>query len=155
MHLYQLLLLLALMTIQYTVARSQTDKCHKQYTLYHGTITEFQAYKQHHGINCNIYVWQGSPNLDQHTPTSHRNDTNNRSAILPHVFSAFLDLPVLDTEASIQSFFAMNKNEDTLMQSQMLRTTDSADFIATQIPEICCLEKMRVFQYCNITDLPP
>jgi hypothetical protein len=49
----------------------------------------------------------------------------------------------------------MNKKEDTLTQSQMLRTTDSADFIATQIPEICCLEKMKVFQYCNITDLPP
>jgi hypothetical protein len=73
---------------------------------------------------------------------------------LPHTFSVFADLPVLYTEATIRSFLAMNNKDDTLTQSQMLRVPDSEKFIAAQIPEIRGLEKMAVFQYKGIRELP-
>jgi hypothetical protein len=37
----------------------------------------------------------------------------------------------------------------------MLCATDSNDLIAAQIPETLDLEKMQIFQYCDIKDLPP
>jgi hypothetical protein len=48
----------------------------------------------------------------------------------------------------------MNNKEDTLTQSQMLKTSDHNHFIA-QIPEIRGLEKMELFQYKGIHELPP
>jgi hypothetical protein len=73
----------------------------------------------------------------------------------PHIFSAFCNLPVLYTEASIQCFLVMNNKEDMLTQSQMLKTPDCDSFIVAQVPEIRGLEKLQVFQYQNIRDLPP
>jgi hypothetical protein len=37
----------------------------------------------------------------------------------------------------------------------MLHTSDSADFIVAQVPEIRGLERMQVFQYKAMQDLPP
>jgi hypothetical protein len=37
----------------------------------------------------------------------------------------------------------------------MLRALDSTEFLKVQPPEIQGLEKMNVFQYCPISELPP
>jgi hypothetical protein len=50
---------------------------------------------------------------------------------------------------------AMDNKEDTLMQSQILKTPDKTQFLEAQLPEIRGLEKMGVFQYQHISDLPP
>ncbi len=131
------------------VSVDNSAKFRAQYAIYHGT-TDFRIYKQQRGINGNIYV--ACPNNQHSLMHSAAPDMDQK---LPHVFSTFIDLPVLYTEASIQSFLAMNNKEDTLTQSQMLRSADSQDFIAAQIPEIRGLEKMQVFQYKNISELPP
>lgn len=49
----------------------------------------------------------------------------------------------------------MDNKEDTLTQGQMLHAADSSAFIQAQTPEIRGLEKMNVFQYCSISELPP
>jgi hypothetical protein len=49
----------------------------------------------------------------------------------------------------------MNNKEDTLTQSQILKTSDAASFVAAQTPEICGLEKMNVFEYLHFSKLPP
>jgi hypothetical protein len=79
----------------------------------------------------------------------------NTSTKFTTVFSSFIDLPILYTEASIQAFLAMDNKEDTLTQSQMLKTDDKGAFIAAQLPEIRGLEKMNVFEYKDIHTLPP
>jgi hypothetical protein len=48
----------------------------------------------------------------------------------------------------------MNNKDDTLTQSQMLKATDSSNFINAQVPEIRGLEKMNVFDYKSIDTLP-
>jgi hypothetical protein len=74
---------------------------------------------------------------------------------MPHVFSAFYDLPIVHAESTVTSFLAMNNKEDTLTQSQMLKAMDNPKFIAAQLPEIRGLEKMNVFEYKPINTLPP
>ena len=49
----------------------------------------------------------------------------------------------------------MNNKEDTLTHSQMLHTSDSSDFIQAQLPEVCGLEKMELFAYKLVSELPP
>jgi hypothetical protein len=97
----------------------QQPKAHSQYIAYHGSL-DFRAYKQRKGINGNIYIAkEDNPlaDLPYHESTSH--DIASTGS-LPCLFSEFVDLPVLYTEASIQSFLVMNNQEDTLTQSQML-----------------------------------
>jgi hypothetical protein len=129
-------------------------KAHSQYITYHGSL-DFRAYKQLKGINGNIYIAK-EDNLpaDMHYHESTNHDIASTGS-LPRLFSEFVDLPVLYTEASIQSFLAMNNQEDTLTQSQMLQTSDHNHFIAAQIPEIRVLEEMGVFQYKKLHELPP
>ncbi len=132
----------------------QTPKAHSQYTAYLGS-SDFCAYKQQKGINGHIYIQKDVRAMDMnHIPVRSDKDVAP-SRDYPHIFSAFCDLPVLYTEASIQCFLVMNNKEDTLTQSQMLKTPDRDSFIAAQIPEIRGLEKLQVFQYQNIRDLPP
>jgi hypothetical protein len=128
-----------------------SQKAHSQYIAYHGS-SNFRAYKQQKRMHGHIYILkENQPQATMHIPPN----SDENDDIMPHIFSAFTNLPVLYTETSIQSFLAMNKKEDTLTQSQMLRTTNHARFIEAQIPEIRGLEKMDVFQYKNIQDLPP
>jgi hypothetical protein len=71
-----------------------------------------------------------------------------------HVFSTFIEIPIIYTESGIQALLAMDNKNDTLKQSQMSKASDSTTFIASQIPEIRGLEKMDVFQYLPISALP-
>lgn len=73
----------------------------------------------------------------------------------PHVFSTYIDLPVVYTDTTLFSFLAMSNNKDTLTQSQMLKAHDQDQFITSQIPEIRRLETMQVFEYCPMHALPP
>lgn len=72
-----------------------------------------------------------------------------------HAFSVFMDLLYIPSEPTIQSFLAMNDKEDTLTHSQMLHTSDSADFIQAQLLEVCGLENMDLFTYKQMTELSP
>jgi hypothetical protein len=102
------------------VSAKQNDKARSQYAIYQGS-TEFSAYKQQHGINGNIYVAK-SATINENEAPSVTSDINlEAQTIYPHVFSTFMDLPVLYTETSIQAFLATNNKDDTLTQSQMLR----------------------------------
>jgi hypothetical protein len=103
-------------------------------------------------INGNIYILS-APIVNHNTYKDER--LANSSMQYPTAFSTFFDLPILYTEASIQMFLAMDNKEDTLTQSQMLKTDDKDAFIAAQIPEIRGLEKMGVFDYKAIHNLPP
>lgn len=93
------------------------SKVHSQYTVYHGTM-DFKAYKIQRGITNNIYVAKTPPPFQ--LPLAHAKTTCTQSGFFPHIFSSFLDLPVLYTEAAIQAFLVMDNKEDTLTQSQML-----------------------------------
>jgi hypothetical protein len=75
--------------------------------------------------------------------------------VAPHVFSTYVDLPVIYTESTLYAYLASNNKEDTLTQSQMLKASDTDQFLASQIPEICGLETMGVFKYKPIHTLPP
>jgi hypothetical protein len=127
--------------------------CPGPYQVYHGS-TDFRAYKQQKGILGNIYVLHApiGPILPH---TDKRSNTNGCLPILPHVFSSFYDLPTQFTDNSLHTFMALNNKEDTLTQSQMLKTSDSSDFIKAQTSEIRGLEKMNVFDYKHIDTLPP
>ncbi len=134
--------------------RVQTPKVHSQYTAYLGS-SDFHAYKQQKGVNGHIYIKKAVCVMDVKPITAQSDNDAAPKGDSPHIFSAFCDLLVLYTEASIQCFLAMNNKDDTLTQSQMLKTPDRDSFIAAQIPEIRGLEKLKVFQYHNIQDLPP
>jgi hypothetical protein len=73
----------------------------------------------------------------------------------PHIFSSYIDLPIEYIDTAIHTYLALNNKDDTLTQSQMLKTQDSEDFISLQISEIRGLEKLHVFDYHPITNLPP
>jgi hypothetical protein len=53
------------------------------------------------------------------------------------------------------AFPALDIDNDSLTQSNMLRAPDTADFIAAQIPEIQGLHQQGVFSYHPIAELPP
>jgi hypothetical protein len=122
-----------------------------KYAIYYGT-SSYQTFKKQRCINGNIYILS-APIVNHNTYRQESSSTI--STTLPTAFSSFFDLPILYTEASIQTFLAMDNKEDTLTQSQMLKTTDNEAFIAAQIPEIRGLEKMNVFDYKDIQTLPP
>jgi hypothetical protein len=111
----------------------------------------FTSMKRLKGINNNQYIFQPKPHPSPHEGTC---NTSTPDPTLSHTFSTFSDLPVLYTESSIQSFLAVDNKEDTLIQGQMLHAADSAEFFKVQTPEICGLEKMGVFQYCSMSNLP-
>jgi hypothetical protein len=120
------------------------------YELYLRT-TDFQNFKRAHGIEGNIYVLH-APVLHHHTlPHTETNPDITQIS----TFSAFYDLPFIPTEHTIQSYLAMDNKDDTLTQSQMLRTTDKTSFLAAQTPEIRGLEHMDVFSYKPMSDLTP
>jgi hypothetical protein len=129
-------------------------KAHLQYVIYYGT-TDFRAYKQQKGINGNVYVIKDPPLRNDTTAAAIADEGSEKNGPFNHIFSAFFDLPILYTEGSIQSFLAMNNKDDTLTQSQMLRTSDSGHFVTAQINEIRGLEKLHVFECKTIHDLPP
>jgi hypothetical protein len=74
---------------------------------------------------------------------------NRKSSLL------FLIYLFISEHESIQAYLTLNNKEDTLTQSQMLKTTDANLFIKAQTPEIRGLEKMGVFKYSPIHTLPP
>jgi hypothetical protein len=67
-----------------------------------------------------VCVIKNSPHHDISWDTTTAAELQTDTGLFTHNFSAFIDLPVLYTEATIQSFLAMNNKEDTLTQSQML-----------------------------------
>lgn len=75
--------------------------------------------------------------------------------VYPSIFSTYYDLPTIHTGSTIHAFLTLDNKEDTLTQSQMLKATDSQQFITVQLPEIRVLEKMDVFKYLPIDCLPP
>jgi hypothetical protein len=128
-----------------------TSNTRPQYHIYNCEST-FTSMKRLKGINNNLYIWQTSSQPFTSQFLRHRPPSD---PTLSHTFGDFSDLPVLYTESSIQSFLAVDNKEDTLTQGQMLRAHDRADFIKAQVPELRGLEKMQVFQYCSMTELPP
>lgn len=120
-----------------------------QYNIFHGS-TSFQSAKRQKGLDGNIYV-PPSTNIGN---TTSQTDLRSLPNIMPHVLATFYDLPVVPSELTLSAFMALNNKDDTLTQSQMLKTTDSPDFIAAQAPEIRGLEKMNVFDYQTIETLP-
>jgi hypothetical protein len=140
-------------TILSAVPATSFPKPHSQYVAHQGSIN-FRAYKLQKGINGNVYVIKDSPIKHEVPPPESAANIQADIDPLNHVFSAFIDLPVLYTEASIQGFLAMNNKEDTLTQSQMLRSPDSEQFIAAQLNKIRGLENMNVFEYKDIRELP-
>jgi hypothetical protein len=103
------------------------------------------------GIDGTIYVLHAS--ALPYNPISHKETFSD----IPRLgtLSEFHDLPFIPTESTIQAYMAMDNKEDTLTQSQMLKTPDKTQFLEAQLPEIRGLEKMGVFQYQHISDLPP
>jgi hypothetical protein len=133
---------------------TQTLSSHKpQYNIYHGS-TDFRAYKQQKGIHGHIYILQAStiPNSVTSSPEKSSDDIPH---LFPHVFSAYSNLPTVFTDTTISSFLALNNKEDTLTQSQMLKSSDSSQFIQAQVSEIRGLERMHVFDYKTMDSLPP
>lgn len=126
----------------------QVGRC--QYNIFTGSPS-FCSYKKQKGIDGQIYILNAATSISPH---SQNKPTNNVPQILPHVFSAFYDLPIIHSESTIQSFLAMNNKDDTLTQSQMLKTPDKVKFISAQMPEIKGLEDMGVFHYKAMSELP-
>jgi transposase InsO family protein len=121
-----------------------------QYCIYKGSLS-FQQTQAALGLACNVY--HAHPNNIK--DSSRCESQPNPIPTAPHVFSTYIDLPVVYTESSLSAYLALNNKEDTLTQSQMLRTQDMEKFISSQIPEIRGLEAMGVFAYKTIETLPP
>jgi hypothetical protein len=73
-------------------------------------------------------------------PLTHPKQTSFLFETADDIFYTF---PILDNKA------------DTLMQSQMLKASASAAFIASQPKEILGLQKLRVFDIKHIAERPP
>jgi len=120
-----------------------------QYCIYKGSLS-FQQTQAALGLACNVY--HVHPN---NIKTSSQYESQlNPLPTAPHIFSTYIDLPVVYTESSLSAYLAVNNKEDTLTQSQMLRTHDMEKFISSQIPEIRGLKAMCVFAYKTIETLP-
>ncbi len=74
--------------------------------------------------------------------------------MLSRTFSSILEKSDLFMEGALQAFLVMDNKEDTLAQSHMLQANDRNKFIAAQVPEICGLEKMPVFEVHPQSSLP-
>jgi hypothetical protein len=137
---------------------STTSMTHTRYqqNFFNGSY-DFQQTKAQKGIDGNIYIFYAATYNQNamHTSISSISDTTNKPLIYPSVFSAFHDLPTIHSESTINAFLTLDNKGDTLMQSQMLKTNDSQDFITAQLPEIRGLEKMDVFKYLPMDSLPP
>jgi hypothetical protein len=123
-----------------------------QYNIFHGSVP-YNEYKRQKGIDGQIYVCNTATTHQQYAYND--TTTEHQHHIFPHIFSAFYNLPITHSDSTIQSFLVLNNKEDTLTQSQMLKTPDYNDFIKSQIPEIRGLEKLNVFEYNHISTLPP
>jgi hypothetical protein len=110
-------------------------------------ITEHTNNKKAYTATYMCYIPPITKPPDPSTPSYHNNNT---IPIMPHIFSTYCDLPTM-----LHTFLALNNKEDTLTQSQMLKASDSSDFINAQISEIRGLERMKVFDYKHIETLPP
>jgi hypothetical protein len=111
----------------------------------------YLSYKRRRGINGAIPVLlsQG-PCLkppDLPTPIDFPNMAN--------IFSAFTILPFETIDTPIHACNIVDNKADTLTQSQMLKATDSADFIAAQPKEIKGLLDMGVFEILPMSSKPP
>ena len=111
------------------------------------------AYKQQRGIDGNIYILNATP-----IPISWPSIpaiSGDMAQGNTQVFAAFYDLPKDYLETNLHAFNVVDSRADTLTQSQMLKADDSAEFIKSQVPEIGGVEKLRVFKYCQMSQLLP
>jgi hypothetical protein len=119
-----------------------------QYKIFHGSL-DFQHTKIQCGLDGNIYILAAHTYPDKPIPLI--SDSNPQHGA--NIFTLFHDIPYTPSEPTIASYLAMNNKEDTLTQSQMLRTTNVDSFLKAQIPEIRGLENMSVFDYKPISSL--
>jgi hypothetical protein len=82
-------------------------KAYSQYVIYHGS-KNFRAYKQQKGINGNIYIVKDSCQHKDIPAPAGAPEYTDSDGPFHHVFSTFLDLTILYTEALNQTFLAMN-----------------------------------------------
>jgi hypothetical protein len=128
---------------------TKSNKHHSDYIMNPGSST-FQSDKWQKGINGNVYFSKiTTPNHP--IPTS---PLSNNIGMLSRTFSSILEKSDLFMEGALQAFLVMDNKEDTLAQSHMLQANDRNKFIAAQVPEICGLEKMPVFEVHPQSSLP-
>jgi hypothetical protein len=72
----------------------------------------------------------------------------------PNIFSAFPTLPVEHNDTPLHAYPIMDNKADTLTQSQMLKTADYREFVASQPKEIKGLVDMGVFDIQPIGNKP-
>jgi len=109
----------------------------------------FRALATDQGTCCQVYAFSAMsyPGPDSELPKPAPNITP-----YPPAFTDFYDLPEIPSEPAIQAMVAIDNKQDTLTQSQMLKTPDFQEFLKVQESEIRGLERMEVFQYAQ---LPP
>ena len=120
-----------------------------QYSIYKGSIPS-QQFMAEHDLACNVYT----VHPDHVPPTPDIPYSPDSLPTAPHVFSTYINLPVIYTEASISAYLALDNKEDVLTQSHMLKAADMDKFLASQVPKIRGLEAMNVFEYKPMHTLP-
>jgi hypothetical protein len=138
-----------------TITQSQFDiapTARPHYSIYHGNHN-FISSKKSLGIDGNIFVLH--TNVINQQTYRYEPLPPDMLHFSPHVFQSFVDLPYTPTDATLSAYLIADSKEDTLTQSQMFRAHDMSDFIKAQIPEIRGLERMDIFAYKPIHELPP
>jgi hypothetical protein len=120
--------------------------------------TEYLSYKRSRGINGAILAPVAhTPAMLPSGPTSGLIDgsTAPEACLLQHdIFSIFHTLPIEHVDTPLHAFPFMVNKADTLTQSQMLKTADYQEFIASQHKEIKGLVVMGVFDIQPMENKP-
>jgi hypothetical protein len=115
----------------------------------HTCSTELHQWKNDNGISADVYQLIDPKSSEQLPLSLPLSDSQS-----PICFLSYTYIAQTPDESSPPSAIASNK-EDTLMQSQMLKTLDKDAFIKSQVTKIDGLQKFDVMDLHLIAHLPP